>query len=340
MLGSKVRFNQQLQKTLIDMRLDYFKTILSIGASGLKTATQPKQLRNLIVALAPYITLMALFAGFVIWNGGVVLGDKSNHVATIHLPQMLYIWPYFTFFSWPLLYPYLATLPMALLAKIPNIASLESMLMFKRRHLAPRTWTLAVSVAIACLVVHFNTIVHPFTLADNRHYTFYVFRLLMKPVWMKYAATPIYVLCGWACIQALSARPLSANRPVQSKDTHSTQPTTRRSRPLDLPDGTNSATTSFVLIWLATTTLQLITAPLVEPRYFILPWIFWRMHLPQQQYIPAPNTTAKKQVKVFDNRPIYESIWFWIVNMVTGYLFLAWGFSWPQEPGKVQRFMW
>src|SRR5690348_13193881 len=29
-------------------------------------------------------------------------GDKSNHVATIHLAQMLYIWPLFAFFSAPL----------------------------------------------------------------------------------------------------------------------------------------------------------------------------------------------------------------------------------------------
>jgi alpha-1,2-glucosyltransferase len=288
----------------------------------------------LIAALAPYITLIALFAGFVLWNGGVVLGDKSNHVATIHLPQMLYIWPYFTFFSWPLLYSYLATLPIALFSKMPNIASLESLLMFKRRHLAPRIWVLALFVVVACLVVHFNTIVHPFTLADNRHYTFYVFRLLMRPVWMKYAVTPIYILCGWACIQALSARPLSATRPAQSKDTDSTP---RRSRPLNLPDGTTSATTSFVLIWLATTTLQLITAPLVEPRYLILPWIFWRMHLPLQQYFPAPN---KKQVKVHDDRLLLESIWYLTINAITGVIFLTWGFSWPQEPGKVQRFMW
>ena len=315
------------------MRLDYIKTILSIAASSLKTATQPKQLRNLIVALAPYITLIALFAGFVLWNGGVVLGDKSNHVATIHLPQMLYIWPYFTFFSWPLLYPYLTTLPIAFIAKIPNIASLESMLMFKRRHLAPRTWVLALSTAIACLVVHFNTIVHPFTLADNRHYTFYIFRLLMRPVWMKYAVTPIYILCGWACIQALSARPLSATR---NKSTASTQ---HRPKPLNLPDGTTSATTPFVLIWLATTTLQLITAPLVEPRYFILPWVFWRMHLPLQQSFPAPNN--KKQGKVGEDRLLLlESIWYLAINVMTGMIFLAWGFSWPQEPGRVQRFMW
>ena len=226
---------------LVNVALDYIKTIISIVASGMKAMTQPDRLTTLLIGLAPYMVLISMFAGFVLWNGGVVLGDKSNHVATIHLPQMLYIWPYFTFFSWPLLYPYLAVLPIALLAKMPNVAPLEGMLMFKRRHLAPRTWLLGLFIALACLIVHFNTIVHPFTLADNRHYNFYVFRLLMRPSWVKYAVTPIYIVCGWACIQALSARPLSATRPASSKNTNSAGSAQNPARPLALPEGTNSA---------------------------------------------------------------------------------------------------
>jgi alpha-1,2-glucosyltransferase len=327
----------------VNVALDYIKTIISIVASGVKAITQPKRITILLTSLAPYMLLISSFAGFVLWNGGVVLGDKNNHITTVHLPQMLYIWPYFTFFSWPLLYPYLAALPIALLAKMPNIAPLEGMLMFKRRHLAPRTWLLGLFIALACLTVHFNTIVHPFTLADNRHYTFYVFRLLMRPHWVKYAVTPIYIMCGWACIQALSARPLSATRPPSSKDTNPARSAQIRARPLALPDGTNSATTSFVLIWLATTTLQLVTAPLVEPRYLILPWIFWRMHVPLQQYSPAPNTFApalKKQMIAQDHRLWFETARYLLVNAVTGYVFLKWKFTWPQEPGEIQRFMW
>ena len=327
----------------VNVGLDYIKTTISIIASAMKAMTQPKRIATVLAKLAPYMLLMFLFAGFVLWNGGVVLGDKSNHIATIHLPQMLYIWPYFTFFSWPLIYPYVAALLISLLAKLPNIAPLEGMLMFKRRHLAPRTWLLGLWIALACLVVHFNTIVHPFTLADNRHYNFYVFRLLMRPPWVKYVVTPIYIMCGWACIQALSARPLSATRPTSNGDMNSAGSARTQARPLALPDGTNSATTSFVLIWLATTTLQLITAPLVEPRYLILPWIFWRMHVPLQQYSPPSNASTpalKKQVIAQDHRLWLETAWHLLINVVTGYVFLKWEFTWPQEPGNIQRFMW
>ncbi|KAF2479922.1 alpha-2-glucosyltransferase Alg10 [Neohortaea acidophila] len=321
---------------------DYFKTVISLAVCLIRLATQPRRLVNVLLALVHYLAIIAAFAAFIIWNGGVVLGDKSNHVATLHLPQMLYIWPYFTFFSWPILLPYLSTLPLGIVAKISQFAPLESMLVFKRRHLVPRFWLMLASVSLACLVVRFNTIVHPFLLADNRHYTFYVFRLLTRRWWVKYAVTPIYVVCGWATMQALGARPF---------DTPSAQPTSSKTKPPQkqsyqpdrhlIPTGQTSANISFVLVWLATTTLQLITAPLVEPRYLILPWIFWRMHVPLQQYTATegPNSSAKTRNRL-DYRLYLETAWFLVVNAATCYIFLNWGFAWPQEPGKIQRFMW
>ena len=41
-----------------------------------------------------------------------------------------------------------------------------------------------------------------------------------------------------------------------------------------------------------------------------------------------------------DHRLWLETVWFLIVNGVTCYVFLFKGFEWPQEKGKVQRFMW
>lgn len=321
----------------------------------LRLATQPKRLASMLQSLAPFIIIAASFATFIIWNGGVVLGDKNNHVATLHLPQMLYIWPYFTFFSWPLIYPYLITLPFGFIALLPNFATLESMLMFNRRGVTPPLWLMVSFVALACAVVYYNTIVHPFTLADNRHYTFYVFRLLMKPWWMKFAVTPIYVLCGWACIQALGARPYHESGNVRGsgnsfdKITNATPAPADRNpntstKPLSLPDGSKGAKTSFVLIWIATSTLQLVTAPLVEPRYLILPWIFWRIHVPLQRYSPAevPKTasTLRTRLAAVDHRLWLETAWLLLINAATGYMFLYRGFEWPQDPGKVQRFMW
>ena len=343
------RLSRLIRYYLTDNKIDYAKTIVSVAACTAGVATRPARLSHLLQALSPFLILLTLFAGFVVWNGGVVLGDKSNHIATLHLPQMLYIWPFLTFFSWPMLYQYLLTVPIWLIVKLPAISSLETTLIFKRRQLLPRPWLTVLFTLIACCVVHFNTIVHSFTLADNRHYNFYVFRLLMRPAWVKYAVTPVYVVCGWACIQALGARP-PPTPPSAEKEkkevTEAVRSGEQPAKPLDLPNGTIPAKTSFVLIWLATSSLQLITAPLVEPRYFILPWIFWRLHLPLQRQATSPDaetvsqTSWKAWIASLDNRMVLETSWLLFVNAVTGYIFLRWTFSWPQEPGNVQRFMW
>ncbi|KAF2770137.1 hypothetical protein EJ03DRAFT_80564 [Teratosphaeria nubilosa] len=336
-----VVFNLPIRSAKLE---DYFKTILSIGVCLARVLTEPKALFNLIMALSPFIALLSLFAAFVLSNGGVVLGDKSNHVATLHLPQMLYIWPFLAFFSWPTIYQYLALLPISILARLGTYGSLETMQIFRRRNLLPKLSIIIVAVGLACAVVYANTIVHPFTLADNRHYVFYVFRYLLRPWWARYAVAPIYFGTAWAAIQNLGggAPAPSAQRPRADG----------LADRLPVPDGEHSATTAFVVIWLATSALSLITAPLVEPRYFILPWIFWRLHVPilspsgaiwqgrNQTSAGSAKTWGKSSWLQHDHRLWIETAWLLMVNVATAYMFLYWGFVWIQEPGTVQRFMW
>lgn len=286
---------------------------------------------KLLLALAPYIALLVLFGGFVVWNGGVVLGDRSNHVATLHLTQMLYLWPFITFFSWPLTHSYLLLVLVLLFTQLPAYGHLESLQFFKRTKLLPRSWLILATVGLACVVVFSNTIVHPFTLADNRHYMFYVFRLLLKPWWVRYVVTPVYFLSAWATIETLGGGPsqhISVGRDVEN-GAHSHLP---------LPDGQHSASTSFVLVWIATSAMQLITAPLVEPRYFILPWLLWRVHVPLR--MPQNAKYSSHLLESYDHRLWLETLWFLAIDAVTGYVFIYRGFEWAQEPGKVQRFMW
>lgn len=335
-----------------DTRLDYIRTIVSLAACLLKVVTQPERLQKVFWRMLPYIALTSSFACFVLVNGGVVLGDRSNHVATLHLPQMLYIWPYITFFSWPLLYPYLLLPALSIFAKLPHLNTLEGLLIFKRRSMLPKLSLVLAMIVMACLVVRLNTIVHPFTLADNRHYPFYVFRLLLRPWWMRHAVTPIYLLCGWASIQALGGGPVKApsnqkpitTRRIEMANHSAVKAIGSSARRLPLPDSTHSATTSFVLVWVVTSALQLITAPLVEPRYFILPWIFWRLHLPVQTSQDEDSQIRDRRLASLwervDPKLALETAWLLAINAATGYIFLEWGFAWPQEPGKVQRFMW
>lgn len=329
--------------------IDYAQTAFSILLAALKT------LQAVVVTVLPYMILIAAFASFVVWNGGVVLGifsinecsirsnlsagDKSNHVATLHLPQMLYIWPYMLFFSFPIAVPSLLS---AMLSNDPSWGRAISQL--------PRWWIVLGMSTVAALVVHYNTIVHPFTLADNRHYVFYTFRILMRHWSIKYLVTPIYIVSGWLVIRTLGSS-TEADLPAKTVEGAKIdfKASVRRLRP-SFSDGCNA---SFALVWLLTTALSLITAPLVEPRYFIIPWVVWRLFVPIAKSResanpkiglkmgPQPLNWFAKGIFLRPEAWLWmETIWFCLINCVTGYIFLNRTFEWSQEPGKLQRFMW
>lgn len=318
---------------------------------------------------------------------------------------MIYIWPYFAFFSWPLIYrQYLPATVWPL--SFPAVS--------------PRKTVLCTTMAVMLVVIRYNTIVHPFTLADNRHYMFYVFRILLRHPWIKYLAVLVYYDCAWVTLAALGGLPTARQEPQQesssrkrklpgeepfppspqlnpspmkrSKSEESSLPPSQRPafslRMTELPQQTvipppptafspriaempqqnagspsppkkqkkqvSGHRASFILIWLLATALSISTTPLVEPRYLIVPWLIWRLHMasprPEKDYAPGKMSDTRGN-RLFegskavlyerhDHRLWLETMWFLTINLATGYIFLYWGFEWPQEPGKVQRFMW
>ncbi|GAB1316563.1 glucosyltransferase [Madurella fahalii] len=312
----------------------------------------------------PHITVLGLFAGFVAWNGGVVLGDKTNHIATIHLAQMLYIWPLFAFFSAPLF--------------IPSIISLISLPFRYFRSTtptvgSPRSSTLInggytlLAFLLSLAIIKYNTIIHPFTLADNRHYMFYVFRytILHSPA-RRFSLVVAYTLCRWLAWDTLAG----GSPTTDSSNTSTAKPDTvhaPKSPPISSSSsnnnnsGTPPSTSTVILLFLATA-LSLVTAPLVEPRYFILPWVFYRLLVPAWEMpgsFPfasgrhgggndnkAPTGWLHKLARKLDLRLVLETIWFIGVNLGTMYMFLWRGYYWRGgdgevlDGGRVQRFMW
>jgi alpha-1,2-glucosyltransferase len=317
-------------------------------------------LPTLLLDLWPSLVLLASFAVFILYNGSVVLGDKSNHISTLHLPQLLYFFAFTIFFSWPTLLSLLSA-PRTLISRLPRPA------------------TLAFFAILACLAIHFNTIIHPFLLADNRHYTFYTVRLLLfsHPL-TRCLAIPVYLVCGFLTIAALggTARPRRGSVVAISRGRAET------------PDAVH---VSWVLVWLMSTALSLVTAPLIEPRYFIIPWLVWRLHVPevlpgaagrnttttttpqiqptgQGMLSPSVNHTYNPDAKSPSQQPSITSasasassrssllpllqtflaqfaphiefLWYTVINMVTCYVFLYRSFTWKQEPGVEMRFMW
>lgn len=77
-------------------------------------------LPDILPSFVPYTLVLAAFGAFVVWNGGIVLGksmcgvlrwpwliemlgDKSNHIPALHIPQLYYFIAAATFFGWPAL---------------------------------------------------------------------------------------------------------------------------------------------------------------------------------------------------------------------------------------------
>ncbi|KAH8680823.1 DIE2/ALG10 family-domain-containing protein [Xylariales sp. PMI_506] len=405
---------------------DLVLCVLSIGIAAISNPL------TILRRVYPHITTMTLFAVFVAWNGGVVLGDKSNHIATIHLAQMLYIWPLFAFFSAPLFIPQALRIlqPLQVLVTHPSSTSVQARSTLNNKststvlaetkkpfdallNLGP---VLSLPVILACVlvalaIVHFNTIIHPFTLADNRHYMFYIFRYtILRGSMVRLALAPAYVFCAYLSWTALSGRvppwvrgadpagPLALQKeyfistPIRRPDTDGakadraaiTTTTTAqlkkgRATTESKPQGSNVSPAdlstarpppaSTVLMFIATTALSLVTAPLVEPRYFILPWVFWRLLVPAW---PGPSgppakkaTTTTRETpgssagflasvgavvcaaqRRVDLRLALETAWFLLINAATMYIFLTRPFFWRAEDGSlldggnVQRFMW
>lgn len=257
-------------------------------------------------------------------------GDKSNHVASIHVPQMLYFFALVIFFSWPVLLPHLSN----------SISDLRSRL--------PRLSTFLAFTLVALAIVHFNTLVHPFTLADNRHYPFYVFRYFVIPFPRKHLFAPVYVLCAWLTIIALG--PVASTPTARISTAANIKSDVSRTIVFQRAD---TVRISFILVFLISTALSLITAPLVEPRYFMIPWLIWRLHVPEVLESDAPKQKALRSGKETElaspakiltwlagKAPSVELLWYAMINVATGYMFLYRPFSWEQEPGKMQRFMW
>jgi alpha-1,2-glucosyltransferase len=238
---------------------------------------------------------------------------------------MLYIWPYIAFFSVPLL---IGPLLRPAVPFLPKGLQIMCHGHFNTSYYGlPTPVTTGLFIAGGFLAVHFNTIIHPYTLADNRHYVFYVFKVLRLYPALKYLAVPVYYVCAWATVQALASPGTVSpkkEQPLQEKNK------------VDLPkDKANHqpCQISFVTIWLVTTALSLVTAPLVEPRYFIIPWIIWRLHVPCSQ-------AALWNNRGYDVRMMFETVWLLAINAAVSYTFLYYTFTWSSEPGNLQRFIW
>jgi len=241
---------------------------------------------------------------------------------------MLYIWPYIAFFSAPLLLgPVFQAVATFLPKQFQKLS--DNPLSSTAASKVPDILISSLFVIGAFSAVHFNTIIHPYTLADNRHYVFYIFKILRRYPAIKYLAVPVYYTCAWLALQLVGGTPNGEQALRQESD---------KPHPTSNKIGRPPCKISFIVVWLITTALSVVTAPLVEPRYFIIPWIIWRLHVPS---LPASLTTKERSNTIgYHLRLGSETLWLLAINAAVTYVFIYRGFTWPNEPGKVQRFLW
>jgi alpha-1,2-glucosyltransferase len=105
---------------------------------------------KLIVHLWAYVVVGILFILFVLMNDGqLVVGDRNAHKATVNLPQLFYFFGLVVIFAAP-----------HWLSQIQPF--LKTCLMKWR--------AILLTTALTAGVIRYNTVVHPYLLADNRHY--------------------------------------------------------------------------------------------------------------------------------------------------------------------------
>ncbi|RUS21152.1 alpha-2-glucosyltransferase Alg10 [Endogone sp. FLAS-F59071] len=235
-----------------------------------------KHMRYVLLRLYSFLLTLTGFIAFVIWNDGIVLGDRANHVAGLHFPQLFYFTAFTAFFAVPALLSGDVLRRVVVGPVTGGIGRLAALL--------------GTGMAMFFLIDHF-TVEHPFLLSDNRHYSFYVWKNIYRrhPL-ARYALIPGYIGAGWVLIQALA-------------------------KTLPLLN---------LLIYITAVGLNLVPSPLLEFRYFIIPFIVYMVHA------PVPNNTRLGVLFM-----MYVAVNFW-----TLYMFMRRGFEWESEPGRVQRFMW
>ena len=167
--------------------------------------------------ILPIFTLAYFIRGN---DGSIVAGDKENHKLSLHWAQVCYLSIFIAAFS-----------------------GLGIDVIMSPRISLHQIWRslnfLILNFACSLAFIHRFTIVHPFILADNRHYTFYLWSKFFNVYWAnKYLITPLYAI-------ALT---------------------------LEQVEIINSSSLVSTMGFLVAVILSLVPLPLFEPRYFIVPF--------------------------------------------------------------------
>lgn len=127
-------------------------------------------LKFIIITMFPFLISLGSFISFLLINNGIVLGDKEAHTAVFNPAQLLY----FSLFTCAMAFP---------------------SFLFNLREFLTSLWRYKIQLLVI-IIFSMGTIlkfpvVHPYNLADNRHFVFYAWRLMWK---YRLILTPAYAI--------------------------------------------------------------------------------------------------------------------------------------------------
>ncbi|KAK9890024.1 hypothetical protein WA026_008831 [Henosepilachna vigintioctopunctata] len=213
----KTRYLKQIRIPLESIQTLIRKIVTDPGHILKKTDFQ------FVLDCSSYLSVIFSFLLFVYLNGSIVVGDKTAHEATIHVPQLFYFATFTLIFAWP-----------HFISCIPQFLKF----VWKNKFL------FVVLIISSLCIVHYNTLVHPYMLADNRHYVFYVWnRFYGRYNFFRYIMVIIYIFAIYAITSKIW----------------------------------NKYDISFALMLIVCTIIVLVMQKLIEIRYYLFPFILFRL---------------------------------------------------------------
>ncbi|KAG0684241.1 glucosyltransferase [Pichia californica] len=258
--------------------------------------------KNIVICI-PYIIVGLIFVGFVYMNGGIALGDKENHILVPHLAQLCYCMTFIAVFTAPLwfsfsiFFDYLDDNFFCINGLVFNLAWIPSLFIF----------------------IQSFTIIHPFILADNRHFTFYIVRnFIIRTETSKYELLPIYHFSFYIVHKIF----MQNCNVVKGKNNNFKR---------------TAASPIMYYIYMICTFGVVCLSPLFEPRYYILPYIFFRLFTrPNDQPVIEFWLLKIHNTKI---RYIGEILWLWFWTQALYLVFLQFTFEW-ENIAELQRVIW
>eukprot|EP00177_Eucheuma_denticulatum_P005073 GFKZ01009247.1.p1 GENE.GFKZ01009247.1~~GFKZ01009247.1.p1 ORF type:complete len:479 (-),score=5.43 GFKZ01009247.1:101-1537(-) len=163
-----------------------FQTLLDNIPYPLSHDLLPNLLLLLRTKLWPHALAGVFYVLFLFVNNGIALGDRQNHTAMLHWAMC----PYFFGFHALSYLPLQLAAPRLLLSQLKRLTRL--------RWIAIST---LVALCFSTCIWKTGDYAHPFTLSDNRHYVFYIYRRwLLVSNWRRLALVPLYT---WGAVSPM-----------------------------------------------------------------------------------------------------------------------------------------